>query len=65
LTPTYKTTELIPDMIEWRQGYQVVYAQRTNAARRDGSSVSPLMGFIAYWHLADVDIPPILVISVF
>jgi len=50
--------ELIPDMIEkWRQGYQVVYAQRTR--RQEGW----FKRFTAYGfyrllkHLADVDIP--------
>jgi len=50
--------ELIPDMIEkWRQGYQVVYAQRTNAARRDGSNFTAYGFYRLLKHLADVDIP--------
>ena len=51
--------EVIPDMIEkWRQGYKVVYAQRTQR-RKEGW----FKRFTAYWfyrllkHLADVDIP--------
>ena len=51
--------ELIPDMVEkWRQGYQVVYAQR-NRRRKEGW----FKRFTAYFfyrllkRLADVDIP--------
>lgn len=51
--------EVIPDMIEkWRQGYKVVYAQRTQR-RKEGW----FKRFTAYWFyrllkvLADVDIP--------
>lgn len=51
--------ELIPDLIhKWQQGYQVVYAQRTQRQRE-----SWFKRFTAYWfyrilrHLADVDIP--------
>jgi polyisoprenyl-phosphate glycosyltransferase len=51
--------ELIPDLIQqWQQGYQVVYAQRTQRLRE-----SWFKRFTAYWfyrtlrHLADVEIP--------
>lgn len=51
--------ELIPDMVEkWRQGYQVVYAQRTQRHKEGW-----FKRFTAYWfyrllkHLADIDIP--------
>ncbi|MCU0548286.1 MAG: glycosyltransferase family 2 protein [Leptolyngbya sp. Prado105] len=51
--------ELIPEMIEkWRQGYQVVYAQRTQ--RRQEGWFKRLSAFVFYRllkHLADVDIP--------
>jgi dolichol-phosphate mannosyltransferase len=51
--------ELIPDMLEkWRQGYQVVYAQRTK--RRKESWFKRFMAFSFYRllkSLADVDIP--------
>ncbi len=51
--------ELIPDMIEqWRQGYQVVYAQRTQ--RRKEGWFKRLAAYLFYRllkHLADVDIP--------
>lgn len=51
--------ELIPDMIEqWRQGYQVVYAQRTQ--RRRESWFKRFMAYSFYRvlrGLADVDIP--------
>lgn len=51
--------ELIPDMLEkWRQGYQVVYAQRTK--RRKESWFKRSTAFFFYRllkSLADVDIP--------
>lgn len=51
--------ELIPDMIEkWRQGYQVVYAQRTQ--RRQESWFKRFTAYFFYRllkRLADVDIP--------
>lgn len=51
--------ELIPDMIEkWRQGYQVVYAQRTQRHRENW--FKRLTAYVFYRllkHLADVDIP--------
>ena len=51
--------ELIPDMVEkWRQGYQVVYAQRTQ--RRQESWFKRFMAYSFYRllkQLADVDIP--------
>ncbi|HEY9844919.1 MAG TPA: glycosyltransferase family 2 protein, partial [Candidatus Caenarcaniphilales bacterium] len=51
--------ELIPDMIEkWRQGYQVVYAQRTQ--RRRESWFKRFMAYSFYRvlrSLADVNIP--------
>ena len=52
--------ELIPRMVElWRQGYQVVYAQRTRRIREDW-----FKRWTAYWfyrilnRLSDVTIPP-------
>lgn len=51
--------ELIPDMIEqWRQGYQVVYAQRTQR-RKEGwfKRFSAYLFYRLLKHLADVDIP--------
>lgn len=51
--------ELIPDMIEkWRQGYQVVYAQRTH--RRKESYFKRFTAYLFYRllkRLADVEIP--------
>ncbi len=51
--------ELIPDMIEkWRQGYQVVYAQRTQ--RRQEGWFKRFTAYVFYRllkRLADVDIP--------
>ena len=51
--------ELIPDMVEkWKQGYQVVYAQRTQ--RRQESWFKRFTAYIFYRllkQLADVDIP--------
>ncbi|WP_293135718.1 glycosyltransferase family 2 protein [Okeania sp. SIO3I5] len=51
--------ELIPDLIEkWRQGYQVVYAQRTK--RHQESWLKRLPAFVYYRilkRLADVEIP--------
>lgn len=51
--------ELIPDMIEkWRQGYEVVYAQRTK--RKQEGFVKRLTAYAFYRilkRLADVDIP--------
>ncbi len=51
--------ELIPDLVEkWRQGYQVVYAQRTQ--RRQESWLKRLPAYVFYRlmkRLADVDIP--------
>ncbi len=51
--------ELIPDMVEkWRQGYQVVYAQRTQ--RRQEGWFKRFTAYIFYRllkQLADVDIP--------
>jgi dolichol-phosphate mannosyltransferase len=51
--------ELIIDMVEqWQQGYQVVYAQRTQ--RRQESWFKRLPAYMYYRilrHLADVDIP--------
>ncbi len=51
--------ELIPDMVEkWRQGYQVVYAQRTQ--RRQESWFKRLTAYVFYRilkNLADVEIP--------
>lgn len=51
--------ELIPELIQqWQQGYQVVYAQRTQRLKE-----SWFKRFTAHWfyrtlrHLADVDIP--------
>ena len=51
--------ELLPELIEqWNQGYQVVYAQRSQRAREPW-----LKRFMAHWfyrilrHLADVEIP--------
>ena len=51
--------ELIIDMIEqWRQGYQVVYAQRTQR-RKEGwfKRLPAYMYYRILRHLADVDIP--------
>lgn len=51
--------ELIPNMIEkWRQGYQVVYAQRTQR-RKEGwfKRFSAYLFYRLLKHLADVDIP--------
>ena len=52
--------ELIPHLIEkWQQGYQVVYAQRTQ--RRKESWLKRLPAYVFYRllrRLADVDIPP-------
>lgn len=52
--------ELIPRLIEkWQQGYQVVYAQRTQ--RRKESWLKRLPAYVFYRllrRLADVDIPP-------
>jgi len=51
--------ELIPEMIEqWRQGYQVIYAQRTQ--RRKEGWFKRLTAYVFYRllkQLADVDIP--------
>jgi polyisoprenyl-phosphate glycosyltransferase len=51
--------ELIPDMVEkWRQGYQIVYAQRIQ--RRQESWFKRLTAYVFYRilkNLADVDIP--------
>ncbi len=51
--------ELIPELVEqWRQGYQVVYAQRTQ--RRKESWFKRLTAYLFYRilkRLADVDIP--------
>jgi polyisoprenyl-phosphate glycosyltransferase len=51
--------ELIPDMLElWRQGYQVVYAQRTQ--RKKEGWFKRLTAYVFYRllkRLADVDIP--------
>ncbi|MBD2019530.1 glycosyltransferase family 2 protein [Leptolyngbya sp. FACHB-36] len=51
--------ELIPDMVElWRQGYEVVYAQRTQ--RRKESWFKRFTAYVFYRllkRLADVDIP--------
>jgi polyisoprenyl-phosphate glycosyltransferase len=51
--------ELIPDLLEkWRQGYQVVYAQRTQ--RRKESWFKRFMAYSFYRilnRLADIDIP--------
>jgi len=51
--------ELIPDMVEkWRQGYELVYAQRTQ--RRRESWFKRMMAYLFYRllkRLADVDIP--------
>jgi polyisoprenyl-phosphate glycosyltransferase len=51
--------ELIPDLIEqWRQGYQVVYAQRTK--RRKEGFVKRSTAYVFYRllkSLADIDIP--------
>lgn len=51
--------ELIPDLInQWRQGYQVVYAQRTQ--RREESWFKRFTAYVFYRllkQLADVDIP--------
>jgi dolichol-phosphate mannosyltransferase len=51
--------ELIPDLVEkWRQGYQVVYAQRTQ--RRKESWFKRFMAYSFYRilnRLADIDIP--------
>ncbi|MBD2182605.1 glycosyltransferase family 2 protein [Aerosakkonema funiforme] len=51
--------ELIPDMIEkWRQGYQVVYAQRTQRRRENWFKRFTAYAFYRLLkHLADVDIP--------
>jgi dolichol-phosphate mannosyltransferase len=51
--------ELIPDMIEkWRQGYQVVYAQRTQRRKEGWFKRFTAYGFYRLLkHLADVDIP--------
>jgi dolichol-phosphate mannosyltransferase len=52
--------ELIPDLIEkWRQGYQVVYAQRIQ--RRQETWLKRFTAFVFYRllrRLANVDIPP-------
>lgn len=52
--------ELILDLIEqWRLGYQVVYAQRTQ--RKQETKLKRFTAFLYYRilrHLADVDIPP-------
>ena len=51
--------ELIPDLLElWRQGYHVVYAQRTKRVREGW--FKRLCAYVFYRtlkHLADVDIP--------
>jgi polyisoprenyl-phosphate glycosyltransferase len=51
--------ELIPDMLElWRQGYQVIYAQRTQ--RKKEGWLKRLTAYVFYRllkRLADVDIP--------
>jgi dolichol-phosphate mannosyltransferase len=51
--------ELIPDLVEkWKQGYQIVYAQRTQ--RRQESWRKRLPAYVFYRvmrNLADVDIP--------
>lgn len=51
--------ELIPDMIEkWRQGYQVVYAQRTQRRQEGWFKRFTAYGFYRLLkRLADVDIP--------
>ncbi len=51
--------ELIPDMIEkWRQGYQVVYAQRTQRRQESWFKRFTAYGFYRLLkQLADVDIP--------
>lgn len=51
--------ELIPDMIEkWRQGYQVVYAQRTQRRQEGWFKRFTAYGFYRLLkQLADVDIP--------
>lgn len=52
--------ELIPEMIDkWRQGYQVVYAQRLS--RKQESWLKRLTAYVFYRilrRLSDVDIPP-------
>jgi dolichol-phosphate mannosyltransferase len=51
--------ELIPDLVErWRQGYQIVYAQRTRR-RREGwfKRLTAYAFYRLLRHLADVDIP--------
>ncbi|HBB32939.1 MAG TPA: glycosyltransferase [Cyanobacteria bacterium UBA8803] len=52
--------ELIPLLVEkWKQGYQIVYAQRTQ--RRKESWVKRLPAYVFYRllrRLADIDIPP-------
>ncbi len=51
--------ELIPDMVEmWRQGYQVVYAQRTQRRKESWLKKFTAYGFYRLLKkLADVDIP--------
>ena len=51
--------ELIPELIEqWRQGYQVVYAQRTRRRKEKWSKRLPAYVFYRVLkQLADVDIP--------
>lgn len=51
--------ELIPDMVEmWRQGYQVVYAQRTQRRKESWFKRFTAYGFYRLLKtLADVDIP--------
>jgi len=51
--------ELIPDMVDlWRQGYQVVYAQRTQRRRESWSKRFTAYAFYRILKkLADVDIP--------
>lgn len=51
--------ELIPDMVEkWRQGYQVVYAQRTQRLKESWFKRFMAYGFYRLLkRLADVDIP--------
>jgi polyisoprenyl-phosphate glycosyltransferase len=52
--------ELIPDLVAtWREGYDVVYAQRRNRAGE--TSVKKLVAWLAYraiGSLSEVDIPP-------
>jgi polyisoprenyl-phosphate glycosyltransferase len=52
--------ELIPDLVEsWRQGYDVVYAQRrTRAGETLPKRIVAALGYRLIGRIAEVDIPP-------